>query len=107
MTPSSLLAGDVHGDRVHAAGGDHDRVVALAQLVDRDVAPDLDVVVELDPVAGDAVDVELDDVARQAEGRHPDQGRAAARRQRLVDVHLVAVGGELLRRPPGQPARRR
>ena len=102
-----LLAGDVHGDRVHAAGGDHDRVVALAQLVEGDVAPDLDVVVELHAVLGDPVDVQLDHVARQAERRHADQGGAAARGQRLVDVDLVAVGGQLLGDAPGRPARRR
>ena len=45
---------------------------------------------------GDPRDVELDHVARQAEGRHSDQACAAARRKRLVDVHLVAVRGELL-----------
>ena len=48
-------------------------VVALLQLVEGDVAPDLDVVVELDAVLGDPVDVQLDHVARQAEGRHADQ----------------------------------
>ena len=51
----------------------------LAQLLQGDVAADLDVVVELDAVLGDPVDVELDDVARQAEGRNADEGRAAAR----------------------------
>ena len=45
---------------------------------------------------GDPVHVELDDVARQAEGRDADEGRAAARGQRLVDVDLVAPAGELL-----------
>ena len=44
-----LLARDVHGDRVHAAGGDHHRVVARAQLVEGHVPADLDVVVELAP----------------------------------------------------------
>ena len=101
MTPSSLLAGDVHRDREHASGGDDDRVVALAELVDRDVATDLDVEMELHPVARDVRDVELDDVTRQPERRHADEGRAAAGRQRLVDVDLVPVGGEILR--GGQP----
>ena len=72
------------------------RSVAIAELLEGDVAADFDVVVELHAVLGDPVDVELDDVARQPEGRHTDEGRAAAGRQRLVDVHLVTPGAELL-----------
>ena len=67
-----------------------------AQLLEGDVAADLDVVVELHAVLGDPVHVELDDVARQAEGRDADEGRAATGRKRLVDVHLVAPAAELL-----------
>ena len=100
-----LLAGHVHGDRVHAAGADDHRVVALLELVHGDVTADLDVVVELHAVLGDPVDVELDDIARQPEGRDADERGAAARRQRLVDVHLVAVAGQLL--GDGQPGRPR
>ncbi len=101
--PVELFARHVHRDRVHAAGGDDDRVVALAQLVHGDVAADLDVVVELHPVLGDPVHVELDDVSRQPEGRDTDEGRAAARRERVVDVDLVAPAAELLCR--GQSCR--
>ena len=51
----------------------------------------------------DPVDVELDHVARQPERRHADQAGPAARRQRLVDIDLVAVGRELLgHRQPGR-----
>ena len=101
--PVELLARHVHRDRVHAAGGDDDRVVALAELVEGDVAADLDVVVELHAVLGDPVDVELDDVSRQPEGRDADEGRAAAGGERLVDVDLVAPAAELLGR--GQAGR--
>ena len=68
----------------------------LAHLVERDVAADLDVVMELHAVLRDPGHVELDHVTRQAEGRDADQACAATRRQRLVDMHLVAVGSELL-----------
>ena len=80
-----------------------DRVVALAQLLERDVAPDLHVVVELHAVLGNPVDVELDDVARQPEGGHADEGGPAPGRQRLVDVDLVAPAAELL--GGGEPGR--
>ena len=94
--PVELLARDVHRDGVHAAGRRDDRVVAIAKLLEGDVAADLDVVVELHAVLGDPVDVELDDVARQPEGRDADQRRAPAGRERVVDMHLVTPPGELL-----------
>ena len=77
--------------------GDDDRVVALAQLLERDVAADLDVVVELHAVLGDPVDVELDDVARAA-GRPGTPMRVVPPPdgKRLVDVDLVAPAAELL-----------
>ena len=94
--PVELLARDVHCDRVHAAGRNDDRIVPIAELLERDVAADLDVVVELHAVLRDPVDVELDDVAWQPEGRHADEGRAAAGRERVVDVDLVPPAPELL-----------
>ncbi len=84
-----------------------DRVVIGPQLLERDVAPDLDVVVELHAMLGDPVHVELDDVARQAEGRDADEGRSAARRERLVDVDLVAPAARAPWRSRVRRARRR
>src|SRR4029077_2386278 len=90
-----LLPRNVHRHRVHAARGDHHRVMALAELVQGDVTTDLDVVMELHAVLGDPCDVELDHVPGEAEGGNPDQAGAATRGKCLVDVGLVSVRGEL------------
>ena len=52
---------------------------------------------EPDPEALDEADVHLDGLARQPEGRHADEHRAAAVREAVEDRDLVALGRELAR----------
>ena len=99
-----LGARDVEGDRVHGAGRDRDGVVLRLELLECDVLADRRVVHERHAEAFDQSDVHLDGLARQAEGRHADEHRAAAVGQAVEDRALVALHRELARdRDPGRP----
>ena len=90
-----IAARDVEGDRVHRAGRDGDGVEVALQVLEQDVLADGRVVDERHAEALDQPDVHLDRFARQPEGRHADEHRAAGVRQAVVDGDLVALGREL------------
>ena len=67
------------------------------QLLEGDVPPDARVVPEGHAEPLDEPDVHLDGLARQTEGGHADEHRAAGDGQLVEDGHLVAGDGELAR----------
>ena len=95
--PSRSAPGHVEVDRVHRAGADGDRVEVALEVLERDVDADRGAVQEPDAQPLDQPDVHLDRLARQAEGRHADEHRAAAVRQLVEDRDLVAAVGQLAR----------
>ena len=101
--PSQVVARDVQGHRAHGTGADGHGVVALVQLLEGDVAADPRVEVEGDAQAFHELEVHLDGVTRQPEGRHADQHRAAGHGQLVVDGDLVSGHGQLAGH--GQPGR--
>ena len=96
-TPSRSAPGNVERDRVHRAGGDRHRVEVAPEVVERDVDPDVHVVVEPDAQPLDEADVHLDRLARKAERGHADEHRPAREREAVVDVHAVALHRQLAR----------
>ena len=84
-------------DRVHRPGADRDRIELLHQLLEGDVTPDSHAVAEADAQPLDQLEVHLDRLTRQAEGRHADEHRAAAVGQLVEDRDLVAGSGQLAR----------
>jgi hypothetical protein len=92
-----LGARDVEGDRVHRARGDGDRIEVLLERLERDVLADRRVEDEPDAEALDEADIHLDRLAREAERGHPDEHRAAAIREAVVDGDLVALRRQLAR----------
>ncbi len=90
-----LGARDVERDRVHRPGRDGDRVEVGLELLEGDVDADGRVVHEGDAEALDEPDVHLDGLARETEGRHPDEHRPARERQAVEDGALVALHRQL------------
>ena len=95
--PSRSLPGTSSGHGVHRAGADGDRVEPLLELLEGDVAPDARVVAEGHAEPLDQARVHLDGLAREAEGRHADEHRAAGVGQLVEDRDLVAGDGQLAR----------
>ena len=77
------------------------------QLLEGDVTADADAVPEANAQPLDELEVHLDGLARQAEGRHADEHRAAAVGQLVEDGHLVAGDGQLARDGDARPGPRR
>ena len=95
--PLEVVAGHVQGHRVHGAGADGDGVELLLELLEGDVAADARVEAEGDAQALHEPEVHLDGLARQPEGGHADEHRAAGEGQLVEDGHLVAGDGQLAR----------
>ena len=70
---------------------------ALLELLEGDVPADAGVEVERDAQPLDQPEVHLDGLARQAEGGHADEHRAAREGQLVVHRDLVARDGQLAR----------
>ena len=92
-----LAAGDREVARDARAGRDHDRVVALAQLVGADVDPDVHAVLEAHALGRELVQAPLDDPLLDLEVRHAEAHEPAARLVALVDGDGVAGAAQLLR----------
>src|SRR3954453_15113824 len=92
-----LAPGNGEGARHARAGGDHDRVVALAQLVGADVDPDVDPVLEAHALGRELVEAPLDHPLLDLEVRNAEADQAAAGLVALVDRHRVAAAAQLLR----------
>ena len=102
-TPARSEPGHVELDRVHRPGRDRDRVEVALELVERDVRADRRVEHEVHAEALDQPDVLLDGLAREPEGRHADEHRAAGVGQAVVDRDRDALEGQLA--SDGQPGR--
>ena len=92
-----VVARDVQRNGVHGAGADGDGVELRLKLLEGDVAPDADAEAEPDAQPLHEPEVHLDGLARQAEGGHADEHRAAAVGQLVEDGDLVAGDGQLTR----------
>ena len=80
-----------------AAGQQH-RVIVALELLDADVAADMDVAMEGDAFGRHLRDTPLDDVFFHLEVGDAVAEQAARMGVLLVDMHVVAGAGELLRR---------
>ena len=94
--PSSSRPGIGRSRGLLGAAGEHDRVVAVEQLLDRQRHADMDAVVE-----GDALGLHLRDAAVDVVLLHLEVGNAVAQQPAglgvlLVDMHVVAGARELL-----------
>ena len=101
--PCRSLPGHVQGHRAHGTGADGHGVEALVELLEGDVPADPRVEAEGDAQALHELEVHLDGVTRQPEGRHADEHRAAGHGQLVEDGDLVAGHGQLAGH--GQPGR--
>ena len=82
---------------------EHDRVVARVELVDRQLRPDVDAVLEGDPRLLEQRDAAVDDPLLELEVGHAEADQAARALVALVDDDAVPGGVELL--GDGQPRR--
>ena len=103
----AVLARNAHLPAPPGADGEDHRIVALLELIQRHVAPERRLQMNLHPGAAPhhAVEVLIDDAGRQAEGRDAPDHHAAEAVRHLVDMHRVARDREVVRR--GQPGRAR
>ena len=110
-----VLHGEVHAGQLGArqrerpvalgAGGEHERVVAGAQLLERDVAADGDAEGELDALGDELLDAAIDQVLLELEVGDAVAQQAAGAVVALVHGHRVAGARELLRRGEAGRAR--
>src|SRR5438093_652757 len=95
-----VLARDARIVWLEATRCDKHRVVLVVQLPQRDIAADIRRQAELDVFVDDAVDVAVDDLARQPERRHARELRPSSLVEGVVDgdaeaeLRKVARGGE-------------
>src|SRR5271166_1296974 len=80
------------------AGRQHDRVIALAQLVDLYVGAHVDAAAELDALGCELLDAALNDALLDLEVRHAEAHEPADRLVALEQRHTVARSALLLRR---------
>ena len=97
MDAVELAPGHRQVARDPRARGEHERIVALVELVDRDVGADVDAVAELDTLGRELRDAALDQPFLDLELRHPEADEPARRLVALVDDHGLAGACQLLR----------
>ena len=107
VDPGQLASGNVEVTRDPRADRDHHRVEALLQLLGGDVAPDVGVVLELDPLLLEDRHAAVDDRLLELGVGHAEAQQAARALVALVHGHRVAAAVELGGRPPGRPGRSR
>src|SRR3954451_5866696 len=78
------------------AGADHDAVEIGAQLVDGDVAPDVDPAADVDALAAELLDAALDDPLLDLELRHAEAHEPAGGLVALEQHHSMAGSAQLL-----------
>ena len=92
----AFLTRDAHGLALVGADGNIDRVVVFLDVVVGDIFTDLAVALEFDPEIDDALDLGVDDLARQPVNRNAVAEHATGFRQALKDRDLVAPARELI-----------
>ena len=93
--PSRSEPGTSSPTGIHGPGADGDGIEVGLELLERDVAPDAGIESEAHTQPLDQPDVHLDRLARQSEGGHADEHRAAGEGQLVEDRDLVAGRGQL------------
>ena len=106
MDPGQLVVGDLQRARDARADREHDRVVALLELLGGDVGADVGVIDELDPLLLEDRHPAVDDRLLELGVGHPEAQQAAGALVALVDgdrvAALVQLGGD--RQPRGARA---
>ena len=107
MHAVELAARDGQIARHARPDGEHDRVVARAELLGLDVAADVDAETELDPLRAQLLDATLDEALLDLELGHAEANEAARGLVALVHDHCLAGARKLLRAGEARRARLR